>query len=104
MSTERIIYVVQSFSRGVDGTIVFDAPAWSRDRSFAASLSQALSHTKAGVLAVGAVFNARGEVAAVAEIVASHGIVPTSLVLPMGLAPEFSKPEIPPAARVRRRA
>jgi|tagenome__1003787_1003787.scaffolds.fasta_scaffold20929761_2 hypothetical protein len=104
MSTERIIYVVQTFSRAADGTLIFDTPAWSQDRSFAASLSLALSHTKTGVLAIGAAFNARGEVAAVAEIVASHGTVPTSLVLPAGLAPGFSKAEVSREAVVRRRA
>jgi hypothetical protein len=103
MANERIIYLVQPFSRGADGGLVFDTPAWSKDRSFAASLSRALSHTKVGVLTVGAAFNALGEVAAEAEILASHGTVPTSLVLPRDLAAAFSKAGTP-EARVRRRA
>jgi hypothetical protein len=104
MSTERIIYVVQPFSRGTDGSLIFDTPAWSQDRSFAASLSRTLSHTKAGVLTIGAAFNANGEVAAEAEILASHGTVPTALVLPRGLAAAVSPTEAPPQASVRRRA
>jgi hypothetical protein len=99
---ERIIYVVQPFSRGADGSLVFDTPAWSQDRSFAASLTHTLSRSKAGVMTIEAVFNAHGEVAPEAQILASHGSVPTSLVLPLGLASAFSA-EKPGAKRASRR-
>jgi hypothetical protein len=80
------MYVVQAFSRGADGRLVGDAPAWSQDRSFAAMLSEALARTKAGVLTVEASFNSAGEVAPEGQIIASHGQVPTSLILPASLA------------------
>src|SRR3954453_20915726 len=104
MSTERIIYLVQPFSRDADGSLVFDPPAWSQDRTFSASLTRALSHTKVGVLTVGASFNAHGEIGGEAEILGSHGTVPISLVLSRDLAAAFSKAQTPPHARVRRRA
>ena len=78
---DRIIYVIQSFSRGANGDLVWDAPAWSRDRAFAAMLTQSLSRTKAGVMTIGADFDASGDVAPEGEIIASHGRVPTSLLL-----------------------
>jgi hypothetical protein len=79
---DRIIYVIQAFSRGADGSLIWDAPAWSRDRAFAASLTRALSRSKAGVMTIGASFDASGAVAAEGEVLASHGCVPTSLVFP----------------------
>ena len=83
----RTMYVVQAFSRGADGRLVCDAPAWSQDRSFAATLTQALARTKAGVLTIEANFNSSGEVAPEGQIIASHGQVPTSLILSAALAP-----------------
>jgi hypothetical protein len=88
----QIIYVVQPFSRGADGALVCDVPAWSKDRSFAASLASALSRSKAGVLTVEASFNGAGEVEPEGEIIASYGRVPTSLVLPARLAQPVSSP------------
>jgi hypothetical protein len=78
----HIIYVVQSFSRGRDGALVWDAPAWSQDQAFAASLSQALARRKAGVIAIEVPFDAAGNLAPEAQILSGYGAIPTSLILP----------------------
>jgi hypothetical protein len=82
---DRIIYVVQPFSRNLDGSLAWDPPAWSQDRSFAASLTRVLSQSKAGVMTIGAGFDQSGAVAPEGQIVASHGCLPTSLLLPRHL-------------------
>ena len=76
----REIYVVLSFSRGHDGALARDAPAWSQDRTFAAALSHALAKRKTGVVALGTTLDASGRLSPEAEIIAAYGSVPTSLV------------------------
>jgi hypothetical protein len=95
------MYVVQAFSRGADGRLVCDAPAWSQDRSFAATLTEALARTKAGVLTIEAIFNSAGEVAPEGQIIASYGQVPTSLILPAALAPPIGSDAVACETRLR---
>jgi hypothetical protein len=83
---DSIVYLIQPFSRDDDGRLVFDAPAWSRDRVFAASLTQSLARRKAGVMTFGTVCDFKGELSPEAEIVDGRGFVPTSLVLPVRTA------------------
>ena len=78
---ERIVYVIQPFSRAENGALVWDAPAWSQDRDFAVTLSRQLSHRKAGILSAGAVLGASGELAPEAAIIGGYGRIPTSLIL-----------------------
>jgi hypothetical protein len=92
---DRMVYVVQSFSRGANGDLVWDAPAWSRDRTFAVSLTRALSRSKAGVVTIGAALSASGEVGPDGEIIASLGCVPTSLILARTVSGAADAPEAP---------
>jgi hypothetical protein len=90
----QIIYVVQSFSRGPDGALVWDAPAWSQDQAFAASLSQALARRKAGVMTIGVACDAAGDLAPEAQILSGYGAVPTSLIVPSLQSQSASSPAV----------
>jgi hypothetical protein len=73
----RILYVVQSFSRSEAGGLAWEAPAYSRDRGFAAALACGLARRRAGVLTVGAALDDAGRLADEAEIVGGFGLLPT---------------------------
>ena len=77
----RILYVVQSFSRSAAGGLAWDAPAYSRDRGFAAALACGLARRKAGVLTVGAALDDAGRLADEAEIVGGFGLLPTAIIV-----------------------
>jgi hypothetical protein len=77
-----LIYIVQPFRRAETGALVWDAPAWSQDRSFAVPLSQVLQRSKSGVLTLAAGFDPSGTLSDEAEIIAGYGSVPTALVIP----------------------
>lgn len=81
----QAVYVVQTFSRDQDGALTRDAPTWSKDRSFAMSLSKALAKRKAGVVTVEAALGTDDELGPEAAIVASHGVIPLELILPKRL-------------------
>jgi hypothetical protein len=108
----RILYVVQSFSRSVAGGLAWDAPAYSRDRGFAAALACGLARRKAGVLTVGAALDDAGRLADEAEIVGGFGLLPTAIILrsafafpPTGdLAGDEACPDERHHAAIRRRA
>jgi hypothetical protein len=78
----QIVYVVQTFSRDRHGTLTRDAPTWSRDRSFAVSLTQSLAKRKAGVITLGVTVESDEDLGSEAEVVASHGSIPLELILP----------------------
>lgn len=78
----HVVYLIQSFSRSDDGALRADPPCWSRDRAFAAALSQALGRRKAGVVAIGATLDAEGCLDRAAGIIAATGEVPTELLVP----------------------
>jgi hypothetical protein len=100
---EPRLYVVQPFSRDHGGSLLRDAPSWSRDRSFAVALTQALAKRKAGVITVGVALAPSGELGAEAEIVGCYGSVPTEAVLPRDLMSE-PRAQAPLGTRLRRRA
>lgn len=77
---DRIIYLVQPFSRAPDGSMQWDAPAWSQDHGFAASLSRALARRKAGVVTLRTTITESGELGAESEMIAGYGTVPTALL------------------------
>jgi len=85
----RILYVVQSFSRSEAGSLAWDAPAYSRDRGFAAALACGLARRRAGVMTVGAALDDAGRLADEAEIVGGFGLVPTAIIVrsPLALPP-----------------
>jgi hypothetical protein len=78
---EQTLYVVQPFSQDESGALTWDAPAWSRDRSFAVTLTHSLSKRKAGVVAVGVRFDSSGQPSPEAEVLGSYGRVPSALFL-----------------------
>jgi hypothetical protein len=78
----QIVYVVQTFSRDRDGVLTRDAPIWSKDRSFAVSLTQSLSKRKAGVITLGLTIESADDLGEEAEIVASHGSIPLEMIIP----------------------
>jgi hypothetical protein len=77
----QTVYVVQPFSRDRNGVLAWDAPTWSRDRSFAVSLTHSLSKRKAGVMTVGVTVDSAGGIGSEAEVVASCGTVPTAMIV-----------------------
>ncbi|HEY8382420.1 MAG TPA: hypothetical protein VIL09_09745 [Microvirga sp.] len=86
---DRIIYLVQPFSRGPDGSLQWDAPAWSQDHGFAASLSRALARRKVGVVTYRTTITESGELGTEADMIASYGTVPTALLAqPSSAAPQ----------------
>ncbi len=103
------VYVVQPFSRDAAGALVWDAPVWSRDRSFALALTAALKSRKAGVLTFATILDPAGDLSAEAEILGSHGAVPSTVLSPCraptnGLGEIHPAPALAEPARHRARA
>jgi hypothetical protein len=74
------IYVVQSFSRRADGAILFEEPAFSRDRDVAVALSRTFARRRAGVIALGARLDGAGRLSPDAEVIVAQGCVPMALI------------------------
>jgi hypothetical protein len=72
------LYVIQPFSRDESGTLNWDSPAWSKDRSFAVILTRSLSKRKAGVIAVSISIDSSGQRSHELEVLGSYGRVPTA--------------------------